>query len=370
MPLDLHTDHVGSLLRPPALLDARDAHDQGRLSDKALKAEEDRAILAALELQRQSGIGIYTDGEFRRMTWMSGMAEALDGMVDMHSQRFRPNTWKGVGAEVANEEVPMPTMAATGPLRLKKRFTGADTAFMKAHAPGPWKITMPSPTIQIGMFDLAASSQAYPTSQDLLAAIVKVYQEEVDGQIEDGASYVQLDSLRYAQVIGGFAPMGEDLSNGDAVVGETIAADNAVLARAKAKGVTTGVHICRGNHRSAWVMSGGYDSVAERLLNEVDTDRFLLEYDDERSGTFEPLRFTPKGKTVVLGLVSSKLGAPEDPDELRRRVDEAAKYVPLEQLALSPQCGFASTFRGNLLTEDDEKRKLALVADTARKIWG
>ncbi len=370
MPLDLHTDHIGSLLRPAELLDARDAHTAGRLGAEALKAAEDKAILDVLELQRQSGIGIYTDGEFRRMSWMSGMAQVMDGVVDMNSHRFQAGAWKGVGAEVANEEVPMPRMAATGPIRLKGRFTGNETAFLKAHSPGAWKITMPSPTIQIGMFDLEASRGAYPTSQALLAAIVKVYQDEVDDQIEDGASYVQLDSLRYAQVIGGFTPMGEDLSDADAVVGETIASDNAVLSRAKAKGVTTGVHICRGNHRSAWVMSGGYDAVAERLLNEVETDRFLLEYDDDRSGSFEPLRFTPKGKTVVLGLVSSKLGALEDPDELRRRVDEAAKYVPLEQLALSPQCGFASTFRGNLLSEDDEKRKLALVADTARKIWG
>ncbi len=370
MPLDLHSDHIGSLLRPQALLDAREAHDQGRLSDEALRTEEDRAILDALKMQRQSGIGICTDGEFRRMTWMSGMAQVLDGVVNMDSRRFPPNAWKGSGAEVANAEVPMPTMAANGPIRLKARFTGTETAFLKAHAPGPWKITMPSPTIQISMFDREASRAAYPTQQDLLDAIVKVYQDEVDGQIEDGAAYIQVDSLRYAQVIGGFTPMGEDLKDTDAVVGQVIASDNAVLSRARAKGVTTGVHICRGNHRSAWAMSGSYDAVAERLLNEVETDRFLLEYDDERSGTFEPLRFTPKGKTVVLGLVSSKLGPPEDPDELRRRVDEAAKYVPLEQLALSPQCGFASTFRGNLLSQDDQKRKLELVADTARKIWG
>jgi 5-methyltetrahydropteroyltriglutamate--homocysteine methyltransferase len=220
------------------------------------------------------------------------------------------------------------------------------------------------------MFEPGAIEAVYSDRQALLDDIVAIYQQEVDAQLADGAGYIQLDSLRYSQLLSGFAPNGEAMIDPGAIFDQTIAADNAVLARAKAGGATTGVHVCRGNHRSAWVMSGSYDPVAERLLNEVETDRFLLEYDDERSGGFEPLRFLPKGKVVVLGLVTTKVGALEDPDALARRVDQAARHVPLEQLALSPQCGFASTYKGNLLTMDDQRRKLALVAETARRIWG
>ena len=366
----IRADHVGSLLRPQSLLDARKAFQDGRISREALGKAEDAAIRQALELQRQSGIGVYTDGEFRRASWVSGLHDVLEGVMTTDRAPMPPRSWKGVGEAEANAELPIPALAVTEKIRVTGRFTGGETPFLKANAPGPWKITMPSPTIQLNMFNPGSTVAAYPDRQALLDDLVAIYQGEVDAQIADGANYIQLDSLRYSQVIAGFAPSGEEMTDPDAIVSQTIAADNAVLERAKAKGVTTGVHICRGNHRSAWVMSGGYDAVAERLLNQVETDRFLLEYDDERSGGFEPLRFTPKGKIVVLGLVTTKLGQLEDADALRRRVDEAAKYVPLEQLALSPQCGFASTFKGNLLTEDDEKRKLALVAETARRVWG
>ena len=366
----IRADHVGSLLRPQALLDAREAHKAGKITLEQLRKAEDEAILKVLELQRQSGIEVFTDGEFRRTSWVSGLPEVLEGVRPTDRQRLPPGAWKGVGEAEANAELPIGALAATARLRANQRFTGSETTFLKAHAPGPYKITMPSPTIQLNMFEPGSSDDVYPSRQALLDDLVAIYQTEVEAQIDDGAAYIQLDSLRYSQVIAGFAPNGETMDDPDQIVSQTINADNAVLARARAKGVTTGVHICRGNHRSAWVMSGGYDAIAERLLNEVQTDRFLLEYDDERSGGFEPLRFTPKDKIVVLGLVTSKVGALENPDQLRRRVDEAAKYVPLEQLALSPQCGFASTFRGNLLTEDDEKRKLTLVAETAHAIWG
>jgi 5-methyltetrahydropteroyltriglutamate--homocysteine methyltransferase len=281
-----------------------------------------------------------------------------------------PGAWKGTGAEEANADVPIASMEVISRLRPKRRFTGNETPFLKANAPGTWKITMPSPTVQMNMFDQGKFEAVYSDRQALLDDLVAIYQDEVEAQARDGAGYIQLDSLRYTQAIAGFSPNGNPLGDPNDVVRQTIAADNTILRRAKAGGATTGVHICRGNHRSAWVMSGGYDSVAERLLNEVETDRFLLEYDDERSGGFEPLRFLPKGKIVVLGLVTTKLGSLEDQEALMRRVDEAATFAPLEQLALSPQCGFASTYLGNLLSEDDEKRKLALVADTARRIWG
>ena len=366
----IRAEHVGSLLRPQFLLDSRQAFADGRITEGELREVEDAAIQRALDLQRRAGIGVYTDGEYRRTSWLSSLTEVLDGAQAAGMRRMGPSAWKGPAAAEANAEVPVTAYAITGRISARGRFTGTETSFLARHAPGTWKITMPSPTIQLNMFEPTSTDAVYPDRQRLLDDLVAIYQDEVDAQIRDGAPYIQLDSLRYSQVIGGFSPNGEAMTDPDAIISQTIAADNAVLARARAGGAITGVHICRGNHRSAWAMSGGYDAVAERLLNEVQTDRFLLEYDDDRSGGFEPLRFTPKGPIVVLGLVTSKVGALEDPDALARRIDEAAKYAPLEQLALSPQCGFASTFRGNLLSEDDEKRKLELVAETARRVWG
>jgi 5-methyltetrahydropteroyltriglutamate--homocysteine methyltransferase len=366
----IRADHVGSLLRPRQLLDARQAHEEGRLTLEALRQAEDAAIRGALELQRQAGVGVYTDGEFRRASWVSGLPTVLEGVKASHMRRMPPGAWKGVGETEANAELPIAALAVTSRIQVKQRFTGSETSFLKANAPGPWKITMPSPTIQLNMFEPGATEAVYSSRQALLDDLVGIYKDEVGAQIADGAAYIQLDSLRYTQVIAGFAPNGEAMTDPDAILEQTIAADNAVLDLARGRGAVTGVHICRGNHRSAWVMSGSYDRIADRLLNEVRTDRFLLEYDDERSGGFEPLRFLPKDKVVVLGLVTTKVGQLEDADALARRIDEASRYAPLDQLALSPQCGFASTFKGNLLSEDDEKRKLALVAETARRVWG
>jgi 5-methyltetrahydropteroyltriglutamate--homocysteine methyltransferase len=362
-------DHIGSLLRPQALLDARAAHAAGRLSLDALRQAEDEAILKVLELQRQAGMKIFSDGEFRRMSWVSGLPDALNGVRKVARRTMPSGTWKGLGADEANSELPIDKLEIEQRLSLKARFTGVETAFLKAHAPGPYKITMPSPTIHLNMFDEPAAGGVYEDEQALLDDLVAIYQQEIAAQAAEGAAYIQLDSLRYMHAVSGFSPVGKSIDK-EVALSQTIAADNACLSAARGKGATTAVHICRGNHRSAWAMSGHYDAVAERLLNEVETDRFLLEYDDERSGSFAPLRFTPKGKTVVLGLVTTKAGVLEAPEELMRRVDQAAQYVPLDQLALSPQCGFASTYLGNLLTEDEEKRKLELVATTAERIWG
>jgi 5-methyltetrahydropteroyltriglutamate--homocysteine methyltransferase len=366
----IRADHVGSLLRPQSLLGARDAHQQGRLASEALRALEDQAILDVLELQRQAGVDVFTDGELRRSSWLSGLPDVLEGVALSGRRRMPDGAWQGPGAAEANAELPIASLAVVERIRPKRRFTGEEAAFLRANAPGPWKITMPSPTIQLNMFDPGSIDAVYRDRQGLLDDMVAIYRDEVDALVQQGPAYVQLDSLRYTQAISGFNPNGEAMTDPGAIVSQTIAADNAVLSRVRAAGVATGVHICRGNHRSAWVMSGGYDAIAERLLNEVETDRFLLEYDDERSGGFEPLRFLPKGRMVVLGLVTTKVGALEDADALARRIDEAARFAPLEQLALSPQCGFASTYKGNLLTQDDEKRKLELVARTARRVWG
>jgi 5-methyltetrahydropteroyltriglutamate--homocysteine methyltransferase len=364
-------DHVGSLLRPKRLLDARRAYEQGKMSRQALTEIEDQAILDVLAMQKKAGIDILSDGEFRRASWMESPFAALQGLQPRTASRFDQPLWQGHGKEVANAEMPIGWAMATEKIKLKQRFTGAETPFLKKHAPGPFKITMPGPTMLLNLYEPGVSSRVYPTRQDFLDDVVRVYQTEVDAQIADGASYIQLDSLRYAMALSRFpGPIEDDMSDVKGIVAQAIAADNAVLSRARAKNVVTAIHVCRGNHRSAWLMEGSYDAVAEQLFNDTQTDRFLLEYDDARSGSFAPLRFVPKGKIVVLGLVSSKLAELESQDELMRRVDEASRYVPLEQLALSPQCGFASTELGNLLSEDEERRKLELVAKTARRIWG
>ena len=364
-------DHVGSLLRPKRLLDAREASQAGKLPLESLRKIEDESIIDVIALQRSAGIAVVTDGEFRRMSWMAAPYECLEGLERTNESRFNTERlWKGVGEKEANEETPVDWAFATAKLKLKKRLTGGETPFLKAHAGGPYKITLPAPTMFLPLYREGLTNRVYPTTQDMLDDLVRIYQSEVDAAIADGASYVQLDSLRYAQAIGGFSPDGtEDMSDLDAILTQTIDSDNAVLSRAKAKNIIRGIHICRGNHRSAWVMSGSYDRIAERLLNEVDTDRFLLEYDDERSGSFEPLRFLPKGKIAVLGLVTTKVGKLESEEALMRRIDEAARFAPLDQLAIGPQCGFASTSLGNLLTEDEEKRKLELVCRVARRVW-
>jgi 5-methyltetrahydropteroyltriglutamate--homocysteine methyltransferase len=369
----IRADHVGSLLRPRALLDARAAHARGAIGPEQLATAEDQAILEAIRMQKAAGVGILTDGEFRRTTWVSGFYEAAEGLEAYDDPGYGEvkRRWKGPGEAQANAELPIPSLAVARKVRLKRRITGAETGFLGRYAGAPFKATMPSPSIYARLYKPGVSEAAYPTLQAFIDELVEIFRAEVEGQVADGVSYVQLDSLRYAQLFAGehMATLLYGQDPGEAL-GQTIAADNAVLSHARARGAVTAIHICRGNHRSAWVGEGGYEPIAERLFEEAQADRFLLEFDDARSGGFEPLRFLPKGKIAVLGLVTTKTPLLEDPDMLRRRIDEAARFTDLENLALSPQCGFASTYLGNLLTQDDQKRKLELVADVARRVWG
>jgi 5-methyltetrahydropteroyltriglutamate--homocysteine methyltransferase len=283
--------------------------------------------------------------------------------------------WQGPSRELANATVTsIRGVAAGGKLRQVRRLVGADAAFLKQHAPGPWKITMPGPvSVAAQLWQPGVSEQAYASRAELVQEIVGMLKREIEALHQDGVSYVQLDSLHYVERLADktirprMEAEGEDP---DAYLDELIAADNAVLAGARRDGVTVGLHMCRGNNRSAWHAEGDYEPIAERAFGELNVDRFLLEYDTDRAGGFEPLRFVPKNKMVVLGLVSSKLPQLEPVEQLQRRIDEAAKYVPLENLALAPQCGFASTFLGNLLSWDEQQRKLELVVETARKVWG
>jgi 5-methyltetrahydropteroyltriglutamate--homocysteine methyltransferase len=357
-------DHVGSFLRPRAILDAR---ANASITPEALRAIEDEEILRVLSRQKDLGFRIFTDGEFRRGGFMSDFYESVEGL-DRDGSVAR--AWSSSGASGAG--APLLGLVVDR-IRQTKRLAGHEAAFLKKHSPGDVKMTLPSanqfPAI---MYRKGVSDRAYPTYSDFLWDVVPIIQREIQSLVNEGVRYIQIDAPRYSYFIDpkwrGYVKdeMGVDP---DVALDEAIRADNACLEGARRNGVVVAIHLCRGNNRGKWYAEGGYDPIAEKLFTQLDVDAFLLEYESERAGTFEPLRFVPRSKSVVLGLVSSKLAALESPDDLRRRIDEASRYVPLENLALSPQCGFASALEGNLLSEDDQWRKLQLVADTARKVW-
>jgi 5-methyltetrahydropteroyltriglutamate--homocysteine methyltransferase len=375
---EYRADHVGSLLRPPELLQARQDFNEGRNDDEQLHAAEDQAILKAIEVQREAGIDVFSDGEYRRGIWYGPLGEAFQGLVPDPSPVVPIGVgWQGRGSDLAQEamaEVGAAAQVVGARLQQVKRLTGHESGFLRQHAPGPWKMTMPGVmTRALGWYKPGVTDAFYPTRQDLVADLVAMVQREIRALIDEGASYIQLDSLFYVLTLANPQRRQTLIDAGldpDSLLDETIAADNACIDVAKGSGVTVGLHMCRGNNRSAWATEGSYEVSAEKAFGSLHPDRFLLEYDTERAGGFETLRFMPKGKTVVLGMNSSKEPALESVYTLRRRIDEASKYVPIENLAISPQCGFASTVRGNLLTWDDQRRKLERVAETARNVWG
>jgi 5-methyltetrahydropteroyltriglutamate--homocysteine methyltransferase len=278
--------------------------------------------------------------------------------------------WQGPGGEPQEQGT---RQVVGGKLRQVQRLTESQTRFLRAHAPGPIKMTLPSPNqVPAISFQPGVTDRFYPTRSDLLRDLVAIIKQEIAALVADGVPYIQMDAPSYRYYVDPkwrqhLRDLGEDP---DAMFAEAIAADNACLEGVQRQGLTVAMHICRGNNESKWYAEGGYEPIAEKLFGTLAVDRFLLEYDTARAGTFEPLRFMPRDKLVVLGLVSSKTPRLESQDELRRRIDEACRYVPIENLALSPQCGFASTAAGNLLTEDEQWRKLELVVATARKVWG
>jgi 5-methyltetrahydropteroyltriglutamate--homocysteine methyltransferase len=336
-----------------------------------LAAVEDRHILGVLQRQKDAGLEIFTDGELRRAGFMSDFYESVDGLdTDYEIAR----TWKGAPSGVAAARgIGAPGAAVVAKLRQTKRLTKHEVDFLKRHAPGDIKITLPTanqfPAIA---YKKGLSERAYPTYSDFLWDIVPIMKAEIQALVGEGIKYIQIDAPRYSYYIDPKwrrhiqDEMGVDP---EAAFDEAIRVDNACLEGAKRDGVTLAMHLCRGNNRSQWYAEGGYDPIAERLFSELNVDVFLLEYESERAGTFDALRFVPRDKRVVLGLVSSKLPQLEPQDQLIRRIEEASRYVPLENLAISPQCGFASTMEGNLLSEQDQWRKLELVVDTARKVW-
>ena len=368
MSLPFRADHVGSLLRPAALLQAR----RSPVSREQIHALEDRQILRVLERQKELGLEIFTDGELRRTNFMSDITEAVEGF-DLGDAVQR--SWND-DAKAAPQPAGVSSITGivTSTLKQSQPFTGRELPFLREHSPGPIKITLPSATqFPAISFKYGITDAVYRDPYELLAAITALMVEDLRTLAASGISYLQIDAPRYSYYLDPkwTAWMEKELRvDPEEMLTASLAADNACFAAARHAGVTLAIHLCRGNNRSHWYAEGGYDAIAERLFHEIAVDRLLLEYDDARSGTFEPLRFVPKGKVVVLGLVSTKRAALERKEDLLKRVDEAAKWVGLEQLALSPQCGFASTMEGNLLTEDQQWAKLKLVVDTAREVWG
>jgi len=357
-------DHVGSFLRSPELLKARAGRADGRLPHEELRKIEDQAVLDVIALQRQVGLDVYTDGELRRGGWMTDVIDAVEGFVPEKVQI----RWRGDGERVEGSLANV----VGARLRQVRRLTGHETDFLRAHAPGPIKMTVPSPSVfMLLSFKPGLTDTIYATRSDLLQELARIIRGELRALAEEGVPYIQLDAPQYGNYVDpalreGLKTRGVDP---DRALDEAIVVDNACLEGVKRPGVTVALHICRGNNQSRWFAEGGYDPIAEKLFGRLKADRFLLEYDTERSGGFEPLRFVPKEAAVVLGLITTKDARLESEDDLLRRIEQAARYVPAERLALSPQCGFASAAAGNRLSRDDQKRKLELVVRVARKVW-
>ena len=361
-------DHVGSFLRPPGLLDAHATHDPA-----SIRELEDLHIRSVLARQEELGFGVCTDGEFRRTNFMSDFTDSVEGFA--LEEDAVGHSWKaGSASGPAPSHIPG---IVTGKLRQTRRLTALETPFLLANSRTDVKVTLPSPNqFPFICFKRGITDKVYPNHSALLADVVRILKGEVAALAADGVHYIQIDTPRYSYYIDPKwrawlqTEIGVDP---DAALDEAIAADNACFDAARNSGATQratlALHLCRGNNRGNWYAQGGYDAIAEKLFGGLHVDRFLLEFDDERSGTFEPLRFVPAGKTVVLGLVSTKSPAMETSVDLIRRIEAASKYVPLENLALSPQCGFASVMEGNPVTEDTQWAKLKLVADTARQVW-
>ncbi|HEY3743895.1 MAG TPA: 5-methyltetrahydropteroyltriglutamate--homocysteine S-methyltransferase [Bryobacteraceae bacterium] len=358
-------DHVGSLLRPAELQRARLEFQNGVLTADQLKAVEDRSILALIEKQMELGLHSATDGEARRSMWHFDFLEGLDGCEPYtaeHGIAFKGIATKAKGVRVVGKV----GFSATHPMIENFRF-------LRGHATGvAAKMTIPSPSVlHFRGGRKAISEVVYPELDDFYRDLGAAYNKAVHAFADAGCRYLQLDETNLAYLCDAeqrdaVRARGEDPDRLPGIYARMINA--AIEGRPADMRIT--MHLCRGNFRSSWIAQGGYEPVAELLFNTIGVDGYFMEYDSERAGSFEPLRFVPKGKTVVLGLVTSKTGALESKDDIKRRIDEAARYLDLEQLCLSPQCGFASTEEGNLLTEDQQWAKLRRIVEIANEVWG
>lgn len=361
-------DQVGSLLRPKSLLDARDAFKAGRITRNELRAAEDEAVLSVLAIQKDAGMQIYTDGEMRRDAWQTVLSAAVDGFEENYP------VFDSVAADGTVLRLQRHNKAIIAKLKQKGRLAEIDAAFLRKHAPGPFKITMPSPAmIARHSYRKGVTEKAYPDLADLREDLGAIVIGEMKALAQEECAYIQLDEgftiysdpARLDHLV-------EQGVDADQALEEDIALENSCYDAARKPGLTLAMHLCRGSRSGQLRGKGGYDWLAERMFQGLHVDRYLLEYDSERVGGFEPLRHVPSGKIAVLGLVSSTNPQIESRDELLSRIDSAAKFCPIERLAISSQCGFqaSATRDGAHMSFDDQRRKLELIGNVAREVWG
>jgi len=365
--LPSRADHVGSFLRPEALLEARRRLKAGEIDAAALRAVEDEAIAGVVRFQEDLGLKAITDGEFRRTYFHTDFLLQLDGIEVKGGTQVKFHQHGGKELDYAP-----PVMAVTGRVKHSRPIQLADFEYLKSVTRETPKVTIPSPTmLHFRAGREGISEAAYPDLADFFADVGAAYREEVRQLADAGLRYLQLDDTNLAYLCDdtqreNARKRGMDPDEAPRLYASLI---NSAIADAP-DDMVTAIHLCRGNFRSSWAAEGGYEPVAEVLFNALDVDAYLLEYDDPRSGDFAPLRFVPKGKTVVLGLVTTKLGELESKDDIKRRIDEAARYMPVDQMALSPQCGFSSTVHGNDIAVEQQAEKMRLVIEVAEEVWG
>jgi 5-methyltetrahydropteroyltriglutamate--homocysteine methyltransferase len=374
----IRTDVVGSLLRPAAVIDARKKFDAGEIDEAALHKVEDEAVREAVKLQESVGLDVVSDGEMRRLNFQDSFGAAVEG-YDASQSTLQAYTRRVEGGTALRRwEVPVQEKGTaishrrpvTSRLKLKRNVPLEEYKFAAGVAKRPVKVSLIGPDRISQRFDHANSKAVYKDVNAFMADVVAIERQMIKSVVDAGCRYVHIDAPGYTAYVDEpsmkqMRDRGEDPAEN---FSRSLKADAAVIA--DFPGMTFGIHLCRGNQRSMWHREGSYDAIAEQLFTELPHHRFLLEYDSPRAGSFAPLRFLPKGKIAVLGLVSTKVPDLESVDALRRRIDEAAKIISIDQIAISPQCGFASDVVGNLISADEQKRKLEIVVETARQVWG
>ncbi len=366
-------DVVGSLLRPPELLSAQKDFAAGKLTSVEFKKIEDRAVDQAVALQEEAGLKIVTDGEMRRQSFQSQMTAAIEGFGEHTLDAFLWGEWHG-SPEVGDWSLARPSnLGVVSKLRRRRHLAAEEFTYLRARTRHTAKTALPSPSLWVNFWSREVSGHVYPTLESFLTDVTEILREEVRELARLGATYIQIDAPHYTLLVDPRARAFYERQAGgperlDRWLDFAIDLDNAVMSAASPE-ITFGLHLCRGNQGSRWLAEGGYEPIAAAIFRKTRAQRLLLEYDDARSGSFEPLRLVPEGKTVVLGLVSTKTPQLENPEELIQRVQQASRYIPLDRLALSPQCGFASSVVGNRVAVEDQSRKLRLVVDTAKSLW-
>jgi 5-methyltetrahydropteroyltriglutamate--homocysteine methyltransferase len=359
---------VGSLLRPPELVAAQEHLARGELAVPEFKRIEDAAVDEAIALQEEAGLEVVTDGEMRRLSFQSQMTTAVEGFGDWDLDAFLWGEWHS--DELGDLVVERPPIAVVGKLRRRRFLSAEEFTYARGRTDRVLKVTLPSPSLFANFWEPTRSEEAYSTPEEFLVDVAEILRDEVDELVRLGATYIQLDAPHYPLLVD---PRYRDFYESRGWPAERwlelgLELDNLVIG--DHAGVTFGIHLCRGNQASRWLVAGGYEWLAKRLFPKVRAERLLLEYDDERSGDFEPLREVPDDKIVVLGLVTTKSARQETVEELAARIGEAARYVSRDRLALSPQCGFATSVVGNALGVDAQRAKLHTIAQTAAEVWG